>query len=479
MLKELNTSRQTKLIQRKELFKEKIKRNRKRFWEQMENKQVNEYLVNKDKAKADSSKINSVHFEIQNNYLILGSSGLTGNLTLENLIQPWIYLETTNFLQNQIVYNSDIFDKVIDPENNKKELHIIQNFWCFNRKMVKCIIPTDVEDINEDWESLLIYDSKVFICRKEDIIIKPPEKKYGTLNTEGIEFCHNEFNFILSFKENCRDLNQEKVYMIGKPNNIVAFFKFNVFQLLIPQSNQWSKIFQNLFIGCSRLLTAVDGSTTTINIPPVSDISTMISTLGTNSIKAKRDGISRFYVDHDLNLNMAQLFAPNERNSDVKKRIVIVTSFNNIPLSFASPYFHCKLKVEQDLKLKVPGITELVILRPGPLIGNHCKPSHLSAPPDTTNKFLEPCIRMYYYKKNLLEFKHQFVTQCKEIGIKTRLSELIAQISYRKPGSWLIGYSLPVEKLAFITAINGLLPSSKSDQLQITIIKSEEIDKIL
>lgn len=69
--------------------------------------------------------------------------------------------------------------------------------------------------------------------------------------------------------------------------------------------------------------------------------------------------------------------------------------------------------------------------------------------------------------------------EIRQVGIKTKASEIIAKTMYHKPGSWLLGYCIPASKVALVVAMKAVEPSTNSANFTPQFITSEQIDHMV
>lgn len=205
----------------------------------------------------------------------------------------------------------------------------------------------------------------------------------------------------------------------------------------------------------------------------------IVSSLGSTAYQSRKSGISRDWVENTLNQDILTAITGKAELRESLKQFIIVTSFNNKYLSQFLPYFQTKASLEAAIKDQLQGEkVQIVIFKPGPLIGSHGK-RVIFRQPELRGSLLG-CIMNY--KKAVV--KHYF-TRIKEwprVGFGTRGAEFVASMTYGVPGSSLLGYPVKSSDVAKLLVYSRLI-TEKSDsgfaQENRTIeITSENIDKI-
>ncbi|SCU91467.1 LAME_0E12618g1_1 [Lachancea meyersii CBS 8951] len=432
------------------------------------------------------------------NAVVLGSTGLTGSLIIANLTQPWIYLSSTNEVQRKVdalcspiekpEKNSHFFKRPKAPLCNvltrKKTVEIIKNLFCFTRKPLATGSAGSLGEHNSAWEHSLAYKGSKLLCKSENFHCDEPVESVGFLELPNhqeqnldaaIEVQVQQYCYRLTY-ENLQDTHGESCR-----HTLIIELKINVVTLIEKDSFKWPKLFSTLFgeePTAASVVTKKLEQTILWTFPPIKQIGTILSALGFTSFQERASKISRGFVDHDLNMQMIQIFSQSKAVS-VKKKAIVITSFNNYFLSSTCEYFRIKLSLEQDLATKVTGLDKLIILRPGPLVGSHSQAKNTHEPSLQSPKpaFVpKTFFAIYRLKRSCLEHKVRFVRDLSKFGLKTKLSEICAKIAYQRCCSPLIGYVVPAYKVAYVVAINSLF-SGDSDSF-VEVIKSDQIDKL-
>ncbi|AET41471.1 Him1p Ecym_8185 [Eremothecium cymbalariae DBVPG len=379
------------------------------------------------KVSINPPKVN----EKGDNVIILGSTGLTGSQVLKGCMAPWT---------SGVLY----------------DLKLTKNIWCFNRRLKT--VDFSISKLPPTWTAVVNYGGEPHIIRKYDLKIKQHITEIGKL--DGLEFQWDQFDWELKL-----------------PTDEVKNVTVNVFQIIQNDSKKWDKTFSELFTGNRKPL----NDRIEVYLPSIDQVETLISTLGSSSWESRKMKTPRSFVDYTLNMDMAKVFAPDQKKSLIK-HMVIVTSFNNLALGVLSPYFRTKQKLENDLTYDVPGLTHLTILRPGPLIGQHGKQIILAPQLPVGSGVLYKC---YAWKRSLLKAKLHWLSQVKDVGPSKKVTELIAKATYHLPGNWIVGYSIPSSKVARIAAKEAMtkrnLARNDSDALvvEVTLWSSQEMDRAL
>ncbi|AGO10708.1 AaceriAGR348Wp [[Ashbya] aceris (nom. inval.)] len=363
------------------------------------------------------------------NYVLLGSTGLTGSQVLQELITPWI--------------------------GAPLEGVTARTYWCFSRKFQN--IEVDISNLPKTWTAVVEFEGEKHVIRKNDVrLIRHLSECGGMLGLK----CHWD------------QYNWDVVLTTGEIRNATL----NVVQVVQPDSRRWPDLFNKMFTGGVRTFNAYSE----IYMPAITEIETLISTLGSTSWEARKSQAPRAFVDYTLNMQMAKTFAPDPKKGTVK-HMVIVTSFNHLALGMVSTYFRTKQRLENDLTYDVPGLTHLTILRPGPLLGEHgSKPVISPTNPDTGNMLT----RCYTWKRNVIRTQFNWLAQVKEVGPTTKVTELVAKATYHLPGNWIVGYSIPAGRVAQIAAQEALVKRnyikqnlrSSSMIVEVTIWSSQDMD---
>lgn len=363
------------------------------------------------------------------NFILLGSSGLTGYMVLQGFMSPWV---GASFDENTVT----------------------RTYWCFNRN--KKSLEINLDKLPQTWTAIIELTGEQYIIRKNDVIIKQHIVEQGKIGTVECHWDQYDWGLVLSTGE-------------------VKSVLINIIQIIESDSNKWSWFFANLFTGTCKTL----DERTRIYLPSIDEIPTLISTLGSSSWESRKGKTTRSHVDYNLNMDLAKSFAPDPHKTSVK-HMVIVTSFNNLALGCISPYFRTKQKLENDLMHQVPGLTHLTILRPGPLIGQHGKPiSLLPTAPDGSGIIY----RCYFWKKNIMKVNINWLNQVRDVGPCKKISELVALATYHLPGNWLVGYSIPAAKVARVAAQEALIKRALIKQnpnalvVEVTTWSSQEMDR--
>lgn len=431
---------------------------------------------------------------LTDSYLLLGTTGLTGGIILNSLAEPWLYLGTTNDVQDkiQMMFEAGDLSSESNPPNVKrtfgqilrgeKSIEITKNLFCFNRKLALLEIPSTPEYINDYWEYSIDYKGTKYHSKKNNISFGVPTLKFGKLVNSNENSITNQcqlqqFDYKFEFQREDPSMQNLRT----RAQTLIISLKINVIQILEPNSKLWPLLLHSTFGDTdTNVALHVQGQVPTPMIfPSLSKVNTLVSALGSTTFEQKKSHVSRDFVDYDLNFKMAEEFTTNSSEHGIKKKVVVITSFNNFALSSTSPYFHTKLKLEQDLATRIPELDELVILRPGPLIGSHTPEFIPGDPPKSTNGLLKPLSTVCYYKKACYDHKRHFLQSVTQVGLKTKMTEVFARLIYRSSCSWMFGYSVPVAKVAVVAAIRTIQKiqnDPESGGIRVQLIKSDELD---
>ncbi|CAI1844496.1 hypothetical protein SEUBUCD646_0B04250 [Saccharomyces eubayanus] len=404
------------------------------------------------------------------NILLFGSSGLAGEGILENLLDINFYIKNVSDLQDKLDSLTEIKENVV----------LDKHIFCINRKSVtekKSFIKT-IDYVN--MKSIIWKGGRYYLrTRRED------EKKRETCNSN--TFCYDDFEEgifrnsrdkeekgTFSFAYNRKQFGYALHYACGKDESFKIKYSFTVTQLVIPQSESWPRLLPQIFSG-TQMLERFDFYNkyyvSDRSLPSLDDIGTMVSALGSTTARVRKSQVPSSFVDYHLSFNLAQEFV-----NTTDKKLVVITSFNNDFLSRTLEYFRIKAKLENDLEEALPNkLKELIILRPGPMCGQHGNPVHVQMDIQECPTFSE---RLFYYPRYILKYKQQCISEARKVGLRTRLSEVIASGIYRMPGSALLGYSVPVSKVSYVTALMAIGKKSKEAGPKVEVINSYQIDMI-
>lgn len=406
----------------------------------------------------------------EGNVLIFGSTGLTGSLIFEYLLDPRYYIDHSTSLRRIIT------ETVTEGRGN---INFKMTFYCFNRKMGEPItkflktpdpskfepfdfggseyhyskgtcLPLEIEQENESCNDSL-FDG--FLYYKEKT------KNIGGANISGEYFCR-EYIYFLEF-----------VTIDGK--SLKFKFVFNHAQLIIKNSFIWAKLLPIIFSPEIEVISFKDKKPIKRCFPQLENIKVMVTTMGTTSARNKMDCTNYNDIDYQLNFDLVKAF-----NNTGEKSVIAVTAFNNNVISGLSPYFKAKQKLETSLADELtPPLQKLIILRPGPLVGRHSdifpNNSIISTSLGLLDKFL-------LHKKAILQNMECLVDDLRTGGITVKVSDLIARMFYRVPGSSLLGYCVPANKVAHAIAFFVVVQEGTEDNgTRVCTISSQEMDHMI
>ncbi|GAV54702.1 hypothetical protein ZYGR_0AS00240 [Zygosaccharomyces rouxii] len=395
--------------------------------------------------------------------LLFGSTGLIGSLTLEELLKVELYLDAGNDLQSKLkVHESSDFN------------HFTLNkfFYCINRKLNnEKRSPTNEYLMERCKATPLIFRGQQYYLHNNTSATPPasqssnPSLGNNVFEEDGTIYLTQTVDnrrVTLSFRQTRQSYQLE--YLSKDLKNLLITFHFTIVQLVFEDSTRWADLLPSIF-SKEVELTPKESNHAPLKLPHLDEVKTMICTLGTNSSSAKHNNYDRYFVDYHLTFQIAQNFTNCEG-----KRLVIITSFNNSLISHIFPYFKTKYQLENDLQNKLtPALGQIVVLRPGPLVGNHAnlddRDLRLRYSPSLGEQLKN-------YREWCWEYKKSFVKEIRKIGFKTKASELVARAMYRKPGSSVLGYCVPASKTAYATAYMATKPILG----ELRIVTSKEID---
>lgn len=397
--------------------------------------------------------------------LLFGSTGLVGSLTLKELRRIDFQLSNTLDIQQKIDSCEHLevanfrFDKFIYCINrNKKQLCYENNEQFMETQNVGAIRYN-----GKDYS----FDRIKRLTPGDPVVYEKPATGSGNHMPGSIKIREDCIDEILDFRVDQQRYQVE--YVSDTFEKIHLMFNINVVQITSPDSRKWSALLPLLFSGCVDSRSRAADGLVDIRLPPLDEIPTMICALGSNS---SNKSASRNYVDHELTVQLVKAF-----NNCERKRLVIVTTFNNVLISHIFPYFRTKSKLEYDLQYKLaPRLRHLVLLRPGPLVGDHADMQEKRV---TTNNSSNMLKQVLYYKQCCFHCKLLLFKECRRTGFKTKASEIIAKSMYRKPGSWILGYCIPARKVAHIAALKAIEPPAEGTKHLVEMITSEEMDRMV
>lgn len=434
---------------------------------------------------------------VTDNVLILGATGLTGSLILANLAQPWIYLNATNDLQSKVdsLYPADperftkhnIFvKKPKSPLCNilvrRKSIEVTKNLYCLARRPI-AVEGMPLDGLDASWEHTVRCKGFDLVCGKGGIsrncTLERNAAMYELASTNNcpgrvIKLQLQSFSFKLVY-ENSRDPHGDTC-----GHALMVKLNINVICVIDTDSQRWPALLTDVFgeQPMKRGLIPQGQGLEGIShweFPSLGDVGTLVSALGSTRHQERKSSIPRHYVDYELNLTLAQEFCQRKAGG-TRKKIVVVTSFNSSLLSTVSNYFQTKLKLEQDLYTKVHGMDNLVLLRPGPLVGNHTP--HAQTPP-ATNKFTflpAALFNILVLKKRCFDRKVRLLRDLMKVGLRAKLSELGARLAYQRPCLQLVSNVNAAHKVAFVAASRAIYSPDSASFVE--LIKSDEIEKM-
>lgn len=428
------------------------------------------------------------------NIIFFGSTGLIGSKALIDILD----VNTTLLAgDHQLLLKKFIEKEPIGSNKiNKTELHfnVTKNIYCISRKCAHS--PLYMNEVITEKNLSLDFNKEKFELIKSKLVNNSNNNESGTLMLETPnmdkslkeeEFFPSKLNNIFYF------LIRNKVEVVFSNNNpnqekfLKFYFKVNVFQIILPDSNEWLTYLPYIFRSSTKLLPYILNGTQQqeedknksfkkafTHLVDVTELGTMICTLGTNVFKDQNK------IDYSLTFDLANWFS-----NGPDKKLVIVTSFNNTFISNSLKYFKIKEKLENDLqnRLKIP-LKDLIILRPGPLVGEHeVIKNDVTVVLKKSPHFLKQIwnYKTFLFKSQLLVFKDVM-----DFKPRTKICEWIAKVMYHLPGNYLIGYSVPAWKVSFLVAFEAFLQlphdnlTTKDQPLtHVEIFTSKTIDNLI
>ncbi|SCV99478.1 LAFE_0A04038g1_1 [Lachancea fermentati] len=496
--KENSKARHIKNYRKREMLRKKIKqrgnllfgpKNQRSTEIKEENTETNQLVTKKPSDSAEEIARLLLQTQIQEilteNFILLGSTGMTGKNILSQLSQPWIYLGASGNLQSKLneldafleekndLHNSSKAEFTDELLQNEDRIKIRKNIFCFNRKPISFDSMVKLENLNDDWKHELNFNEKCFTCTKADLqSVSSPAAEGEFVLPKGpdreLEFRIylqlQEFTYLMDY------LNEDQKVQIELQVAVTIFLENN--------SEKWPSIMTRIFKKSQsdgHIFSKESNAAISWNIPPLKRVSTLISALGSTYFQQQKSHVPRGFVDYDLNMQMASKFVSDKVDSCFK-RMVVVTSFNNLILSNVNEYFNTKLRLEHDLISQIHSLDQLVVLRPGPLVGSHTDDFMIKKPTKSSFLLTKPINKALYYQKYFLEFNSHLSKEIAQVGLRTKIAEKIAAFIYQRSFSCLFGYAVPVEKVANVAAVRAISPSCTEHP--VVIIKSDEIDKL-
>ncbi|QLQ80938.1 hypothetical protein HG537_0E02930 [Torulaspora globosa] len=395
--------------------------------------------------------------------ILFGSTGLVGSLTLNELRKTDFHLNNYQDIQQKL-------DSCQRPE--VVNFRFDKFIYCINRKIKQLCSPGDGQFNEKDGFEILKYNKKEYSVSKIKRLPPGISSDFGK-SSDGVNIpktisvrgdCIDE---ILNF---CIEKQRYQVeYLSESDERIWLNFNIYVIQISSPDSRKWTGLLPLIFSGCISIKSKSANAIMETRLPPLDEIPTMICALGPSS--SGNNTVDRNYADHELTFQLVRAF-----NNCEGKRLVIITTFNNVLISHIFPYFRTKSKLEYDLQYKLsPRLGQLIVLRPGPLVGDHTNLNEKRVTVKHSSNLLK---QVLYYKKCCFQCKLLLFKECRRTGFRTKASEIIAKSMYRKPGSWILGYCLPATKVAHTAALKAVEPPviRTGTKHLVEIITSEEMD---
>ncbi|SCU84825.1 LAMI_0C09032g1_1 [Lachancea mirantina] len=314
------------------------------------------------------------------NSLLLGATSTVGLPVLSLLMQPWVYLGASGFVQGQLdtqlaqKHPSDkrkFLDRVLAKD---EELTFVQNLFCFAETELNSGIGLTLDNINDDWEHVLWYQGKRYACTKDELSFGMPSRHEGHLLLPA-EKEHSALRLSSSLHEHCykfcyRQTATDTTLRETSRTTLVIHFKINLYVLIERDLSEWPHISRDLFRGgttISCMEREDTGLKTPCHIPASSELDTLISTLASHKFDRKASVSPRDFLEYKTNILMAQSFIGGTQTAD-RKTVIFVSSFNHLLLSSTFGYFHMKLKLEEDLKAIESHGTHMIVIRPTKII---------------------------------------------------------------------------------------------------------------
>lgn len=396
--------------------------------------------------------------------LLFGSTGLVGSLILKELKRVDFHLTNSQDIQNKI-------DSCGHPEIT--DFRFDKFVYCITRRVKKSCHLEDEQAIETGGVPPLRYKNQDYSFDRVEILSsecstvlrddKPREFRTMIIKEDCVE---EAFNFHID------QYRYQASYVAKNLEKLQIAFSINVVQISHTDSRKWSGLLPFIFSGCVNMGFGAANSPAQIRLPPLDEIPTMVCALGFKSAGAKKSKVNRHFVDHELTLQIAKVF-----NNCENKKLVIVTTFNNVLISHIFPYFRTKSKLEYDLQYSLsPRFGRLVLLRPGPMVGEHADMRERRVKPNSSRNLLKQGL---YYKQCCFHCKVLLFKECRRTGLKTMASELIANTMYRRPGSWILGYCLPASKVAYTAALKAVEPPINGTKHLVEIVTSQEMDRLV
>lgn len=403
--------------------------------------------------------------QFTDHFLLFGSTGLVGSLTLNELRRINFHLNNSQDIQQKL-------DSCQRPE--VVNFRFDKFIYCINRRIKQLCSVEDGQFTGTHRNEILKYNNKEYSLSKikklaPGILAVPDKSAKGadlsipkTINIRG-DCIDETLNF-------CLEKQRYQVeYLSESDERISLTFNIYVIQIASPESRKWTSLLPLIFSGCVSIKSKAANAIMETRLPPLDEIPTMICALGPSSSGNSNKKADRNYADHELTFQLVRAF-----NNCEGKRLVIITTFNNVLISHIFPYFRTKSKLEYDLQYKLsPRLGQLVLLRPGPLVGDHTDLNEKRVTVKHSSNLLK---QVLYYKKCCFQCKLLLFKECRRTGFRTKASEIIAKSMYRKPGSWILGYCLPARKVAYTAALKAVEPPADGTKHLVEIITSEEMD---
>lgn len=404
--------------------------------------------------------------QVNDHILFFGSSGLVGSLTLKELLKLNLYLDGSTNIQKRFEGSNRL---------NLTSFRFNKFIYCINRRISSQDYSFDNEQSFENCKPVPVKLNNVdYYFEKFTPLSRPAGKCPGkseadeTHGKSGAFYVYNNSaGNLLKYHKTVREYRVDYRSECSKTLSIT--FNFVLLQIAFLDSSKWNELLPAIFSGSVAVRSEVGCQSTNSKLPPLDEIPTMICTLGAGGRQSKA---KRHYVDYDLTFNLAQTF-----NNREGKRLIVVTTFNNRLIRHVLPYFRTKSKLEYDLQHRLkPRLKKLIVLRPGPLVGEHGSPHTKNLTIGHSGNALR---QMLYYKQYCFQCKIALFREFRRTGFRTKASELIAKTMYRKPGSWVLGYCIPATKTAYVAAFKAVIESAEDNVESVEIITSEQMDQMV
>ncbi|CCE62844.1 hypothetical protein TPHA_0D02060 [Tetrapisispora phaffii CBS 4417] len=462
------------------------------------------------------------------NILVVGSTGLIGRNVLKSFFDTDLYIKHSQELKRLIASSE------YDSTTRIKEVTIKKTAYSLTRKRQsvelfknKTIVGQKLKEVELDGKTFYlqfdllkqINDSgepkesflkslttkkmlealthgkgvKVTSNSKENqgISVRNEEssilKKDKSLLFSVINYNESEGNVILQPQEysnvecyfNLQQYDSSLIFASSSGDILKINFDLKLYHLSAVDSTIWPSLLPVLFDSNTKLVPnkglIENIDLTNEKLPLLSEVKVMLNSLGSRSHSPKNETFKN--IDYKLNLSLINSF-----NNTSDKKVIIITSVNKKIYTFFSRYLNYKMVLEEDLKTNLDNkINELVILRPGPLVGTPMTTKLIPGLTAHLKRNDSSLKQLINYKRFAFDYKVALLRRIKYTGFEPTCTNILAKTFYRRPGTSLLGYTIPASKVAEVMVFKGLCVGLENvhKDTKVEILESKTIDLLL